>query len=80
MGKCLKDVREATPKAGLWGLLGDPHGGNEDIKDAKIGSMSERRNSLASKRGHIKHAKQYQAPRGMDNSRKEIRRWSGCTD
>ena len=80
MGKCLKDVREATPKAGLWGLLGDPHGGNEDIKDAKIGSMSERRNSLASKRGHIKHAKQYQVPRGMDNSRKEIRRWSGCAD
>ena len=29
--KCLKDVREATLKADLWGLLGDPHGGKEDI-------------------------------------------------
>ena len=24
MGKCLKDIREATLKADLWGLLGDP--------------------------------------------------------
>ena len=59
MGKCLKDVREATPKAGLWGLLGDPHGGNEDIKDVKIGSISKRRNSLASEMSHIKHTEQY---------------------
>ena len=58
-GKCLKDIREATPKVDLWGLLGDPHGENEGIKNAKIGSVSERRNSLASKMGHIKHAEQY---------------------
>ena len=55
--KCLKDVWEAMPRADLWGLLGDPHGGNKDIKDAKIGSASKRRNSLASERCHIKHAK-----------------------
>ena len=54
MGKCLKDVREATLRADPWGLLGDPHDRNEDIKDAKIGNVSERRNSLASDRGHIK--------------------------
>ena len=36
MEKCLKDVREATPRVNPWGVLGDPHGGNEDIKDAKI--------------------------------------------
>ena len=80
MEKCLKDVREATSRANPWGVFGDPHGGNEDIKDAKIRSASERRNSLASEKGHITHAKRYQVPRGMDNSRKEIRRWSGCID
>ena len=53
--KCLKDVREAMLKADLWGLLGDPHGGKEDIKDMKTRSVNERRNSLASERGHIKH-------------------------
>ena len=80
MKKCLKDVWEAKPRVDPWGLLEDPHGGNEDIKDTKIGSASERRNSLASKRGCIKHPERYQAPRGMDNSRKETRRWSGCTN
>ena len=79
-GKCLKDIREVTPRADPWDLLGDPHGGNEDIKDVKIGSASERRNSLASERGYIKHAERYQTPRGMENSRKEIRWWSGCAD
>ena len=75
--KCLKDIWEVTPRVNSWGLLGDPHGRNEDIKDTKIGSASERRNSLVSERGHIKHVERYQAPRGMDNSRKETRRWSG---
>ena len=60
------------------GLLGDPHGGNEGKKDAKIGSS--RRNNMVSKRGHIRHSKQYQAPQGRDNSRRETRRWSGCVD
>ena len=72
--KCLKDVQEATPRADPWGLLGDPHSGNEDKKDARIGSANKKRNSLASERSHIKHAEQYQVPRGMDNSRKETRR------
>ena len=80
MGKCLKDIREATLKADLWGLLRNPYGGREDIKDVRIGSVSEKRNSLASKRGHIKHTKQYQASQGMGNSMREIRRWSGCVD
>ena len=55
MGKYLKDAREATLKADLWGLLENPPGGREDIKDVRIGSVSEKRNSLASERGHIKH-------------------------
>ena len=59
MGKCLKVVREATLRADPWGLLGDPHDRNEDIKDAKTGSMSERRNNLTSEKGHIKHTEQY---------------------
>ena len=55
MGKCLKDIREATLKADLWGLLGNPPGKREDIQDVRIGSMSEKRNSLALEMGHIKH-------------------------
>ena len=67
-------------KVDLWGLFGDPHGANEDIKDMKTGSVSEKRNGLASEKGHIKHTEQYQAPRGIDNSRREIRRWNGYAD
>ena len=55
MGKFLKDVREATLKVDLWGLLGNPPGKREDIKDVRIGSMSKKRNSLALEMGHIKH-------------------------
>ena len=55
----MKDIQEATLKADLWGLLGNPHGGREDKKDIRIGSASEKRNSLASERGHIKQTKQY---------------------
>ena len=69
----MKEVREATSRTDPWGLLGDPHGGNEDKKDAKIGSTSEKRINLASEKVHIKHAEQYLAPQGMDNSKKEIR-------
>ena len=57
-------------KADLWGLLENPLGEREDLKDARIGSASEKRNSLASERGHIKYTEQYQVPQGMDNSRK----------
>ena len=76
----MKDVRETTPRADLLGLLKDPHGGNEGKKDVKTGSASNRRNNLVSERGHIKHSKWYQAPQGMDSSRKETRRWSGYVD
>ena len=79
-GKCLKDIRETMPKADLLGLFGGPHGWNEGKKDAKIGSTSERRNNLASERGHIKHIERYQVPQGIDSSRKETRRWSGCVN
>ena len=72
--KCLKDVREAMPRADPWDLLGDPRDGNKDKKDAKIGSVRRRRNSLALERGHIKHTERYQALRGTDNLRKEIRK------
>ena len=30
--KCLKDVREVTSRADLWGLLENPHGENKDKK------------------------------------------------
>ena len=59
MERCLKEVREATPRTNPWGLLGDPHGGNEDKIDVKIGSTSEKRINLASEKVHIKHAEQY---------------------
>ena len=55
----MKEVREATPRTNPWGLLGDPHGGNEDKNDAKIGSTSKKRINLASEKVHIKHAEQY---------------------
>ena len=64
----------------LWGLFGNPPGGREDIKDVRIGSVSEKRNSLALERGHIKHTEQYQVPRGTGNSTREFRSWSGCVD
>ena len=79
-GKCLKDVSDTMPRADPLGLLGGPHGRSEDRKDAKTRSASERRNNLASKRGHIKHSKLYQAPRGMNNTRKGTRRLSDYTD
>ena len=46
-------------RAYLWGLLRNPPGGREDIKDVRIGSVSEKRNSLALEMGHIKHTAQY---------------------
>ena len=57
-----------------------PHGRNKDKKDVKTGSASEMRNSLASERGHIKHSKWYQVPRGMDSLRKETGRLNSCVD
>ena len=79
-GKCLKDVLDTMLRADPLGPLGGPHGRSEDRKDAKTRSVSERRNNLASKRGHIKHSKLYQAPRGMNNMRKRTRRLSGYAD
>ena len=51
----MKDIREATLKVDLWGFLENPPGGREDIKDVRIGNVSEKRNSLASGRDSIKH-------------------------
>ena len=65
------------PRADPLGPLGGPHGGNEDRKDVKIGSVSEKRNNPTSERGHIKHFKWYQAPRSMNNMRKGTRRFNG---
>ena len=58
MGKCPKDVREATLRADLWGLLETPHGRREDRKDVRIGSASEERKSLALGRGRTKLTEQ----------------------
>ena len=68
------------PRADPLGPLGDPHGRNEDRKDVKTGSASEKRNNLAPERGHIKHFKRYQAPRSTNNTRKGIGRLSGYVD
>ena len=76
----MKDVREAMLKANLWGFLGNPPNEREDIKDVRIESVIEKRNSLASERGHIKHTEQYQVPRGLGNSTREISSWSSCAD
>ena len=56
-GKCQKDVRKIVPRAYLLGSLKGPHGGNEDRKDVKTGSASERRNNLVLERGYVKHFK-----------------------
>ena len=68
------------PKADLPGPLGGPHGGSKDKKDVKTGSESERRNNLASEKDRIKHSKRYQAPRGMNNTRKGTKRLSDYVD
>ena len=68
------------PRADPMGPLRGPHGRNEDRKDMKIGSASERRNNLASERGHFKHFKWYQAPRGMNGTRKGAERLNGYVD
>ena len=73
MEKCLKDVREATPRADLWDILGNPHGGKEDKKDVRIGRASEKRKSLALGRGQIKLIEQCQVPQGTGNLTREIR-------
>ena len=79
-GKCQKDVREIILRADPLGPLRGPHGGNEDRKNVKIGSASERRNNLASERGYIKHFKRYQAPWSMNDTRKGTGRLSGYVD
>ena len=73
MGKCLKDVWEITLKVDLWGLLGNPHGGRGDIKDVRIGRVSEKRNNLALEKGHIKHTEQYQDFRARAIRRERLR-------
>ena len=73
-GKCLKGIQETTPRTDPLGLLEGPHGENEGKKDAKTGSASEKRNNLASKKGHSKLAKRYQVPQGMDSSSKKTKR------
>ena len=46
---------EAMLRADLPGPPGGPYGGSKDKKDVKTGSANEWRNSLASKKGRIKH-------------------------
>ena len=79
MVKCLKDVWETTLKVDLWGLLGNPHGGRGDIKDERIGRVSEKRNNLALEKGHIKHTERCWELQGMDNFTSEMRNSSNCT-
>ena len=63
-----------------WGLLGDLLGEREDIKDLRIGSVSEKRNSLALERGYIKHIEHCLVLWGIGNLLREMRSLSGCTD
>ena len=58
-GKMLEGRSGDNAKSGSVGSSWDPRGGNEDRKDVKIGSASERRNNLAREKGHIKHFKRY---------------------
>ena len=63
-----------------WGLLGGQLGKRGDLKGVRIGSVNEKRNSLASERDYIKRTEQYQVLRGMGNLTREIRSWSGYTN
>ena len=73
MGKCLKDLWEATLKVVPWGLLRDPLGGNKGTRGVKIGFVNQRKNGPALERGRTKLTKQYQVLRGMGNLMKEMR-------
>ena len=68
------------PKVTRWGLLGGQLGERGDLKGVRIGSVSEKMNSLVSKRGYIKCIEQYQVLRGTGNLTREMRSWSGCTN
>ena len=80
MGKYLKDIRGATLRVDLWGLFENPHGGREDKKDVRIGSVSEKRKSLALGRDQIKLTEQCQVPQGMGNLTRGIKSWSDCAN
>ena len=80
MGKCLKDVREATLKVVSWDLLGDPPGGNRGTKGVRIGIANKRKNGLALEKGHTKPTEQYQVLRGLGNLMREMRSWSNYTN
>lgn len=64
-------------KVVLWGLLGDLLCEKGDIKDAKIESVSETRNDLASRKGHIRRIERCQALLGMGNLMRRIRSLNG---
>ena len=53
-GKCPRDVWEGVSRVVPWDLLGDPRGGKEDRKGARIGSACEERKSLAWEKGRIR--------------------------
>ena len=63
MGKCLEVRLGVMLKVVLGGLHGDPLGGKEGRKDAKIGSM-RRKGSPALEKGCFKRIGQCRALRG----------------
>ena len=65
VGRCLKDGQGVMLKAVLGDLLEDLLGKKEGKRDAKIGSMSRRKGSLALEKGHFKRTRQCPMLRGI---------------
>ena len=61
-------------------LLGDPHGGREDRKGARIGSACEERKSLAWEEGRIRPAEWCRVSRDIGSMIIETESWSGCAN
>ena len=58
-GKCPKDNLGVTLKVALGDLRGDPFGGKEGKRGAKIESMSKAKSSLVLEKGRFKHTRHY---------------------
>ena len=68
------------PRAVPWDLFGDPRGGKEDRKGARIESACKERKSLAWEKGRIRPAEQCWVSRDTGSLMIETESWSGCVD
>ena len=76
--KCSKAVWEAKPRA--EDILRTPHGGKEDRKGVRIGSVGEEKKSLAWERGRTRLIGRCRVPRNTGSVMVETKSWSGCAD